>query len=262
MVISKLSQNELDLYANKILEDYDAKNPSSIFKTSIKLSNDDALILQSKITKLRIGRGEKVMGYKIGCVAKETQKKMSLSQPARGTLWKNELFESGVELNKEDYSNPAMEAEFGVKLNRDIDPKLVSFNYILDSIESIYPLIEIHNLVFNGDEPYGAELLANNALHAGVILGPENKLPNDKVITNLKLIYDNETVGTWLDKKWPHDMLSEVEWLVKEQSKMNIILKKDDLILTGAYGFPVPINDKTSIKVSSSEFGDVEAKFN
>ena len=93
-------------------------------------------------------------------------------------------------------------------------------------------------------------------------MGPENKLPNDKVITNLKLIYDNETVGTWLDKKWPHDMLSEVEWLVKEQSKMNIILKKDDLILTGAYGFPVPINDNTSIKVSSSEFGDVEAKFN
>ena len=37
--------------------------------------------------------------------------------------------------------------------------------------------------------------------------------------------------------------------------------KKDDLILTGAYGFPVPINNNTLIKVSSSEFGDVEAKF-
>ena len=36
------------------------------------------------------------------------------------------------------------------------------------SIESIFPLIEIHNLVFNGVEPHGAELLANNALHAGV----------------------------------------------------------------------------------------------
>ena len=55
--------------------------------------------------------------------------------------------------------------------------------------------------------------------------------------------------------------LSEVEWLVKEQAKINIILKKDDLILTGAYGFPVPINNNTLIKVSSSEFGDVEAKF-
>ena len=259
--MTKLNQKKLDLFANKILEDYDAKNPGTIFKTKIKLSNDDALLLQSKVTKLRIDRGEKVIGYKIGCVSKETQKKMGFNQPAWGTLWKSELYESGVVLNKKDYSNPAMEAEFGVKLNRDIDPKLVSFDYILESIKSIYPLIEIHNLVFNGEEPYGAELLANNALHAGVILGPETKLSNNK-ITDLKLIYDNETVDTWKDKKWPHDMLSEVEWLVREQNKINNILKKDDLILTGAYGFPVAIKDKTLIQVSSSEFGDVEAKFN
>ena len=256
-----LNKKKLDLFANKILEDYDAKNPGTIFKTKIKLSNDDALLLQSKVTKLRIDRGEKVIGYKIGCVSKETQKKMGFNQPAWGTLWRDELFDSGVELNKKDYSNPAMEAEFGVKLNRDIDPKLVSFDYILESIESIYPLIEIHNLIFNGDEPYGAELLANNALHAGVISGPKNEFSKDQKITDLKLIYDNEIIDTWTDKKWPFDMLSEVEWLVKEQAKINVILKKDDLILTGAYGFPVPINNNTLIKVSSSEFGDVEAKF-
>jgi len=201
------------------------------------------------------------MGYKIGCVSKDTQKKMGFTQPAWGTLWKSELYKSGVELNKKDYSNPAMEAEFGVKLNRDIDPKLVSFDYILNSIDSIYPLIEIHNLVFNGEEPYGAELLANNALHAGVILGPKNEFSKDQKITDLKLIYDNKIIDTWTDKKWPLDMLSEVEWLVREQAKINVILKKDDLILTGAYGFPVPINNNTLIKVSSSEFGDVEAKF-
>jgi 2-keto-4-pentenoate hydratase len=257
-----LTLKELDLFAHKILEDYDARDPGTIFKKKIKLSNNDASLLQSKVTKLRINRGEKVIGYKIGCVARETQKKMGFTQPASGTLWKSELFESGVELNKKDYSNPAMEAEFGVKLNRDIDPKLASFNYILDSIESIYPLIEIHNLVFNGDEPCGAELLANNALHAGVILGPETKITNNIKITDLKLIYDNEIVDTWTNKRWPNDMLSEVEWLVKAQAKINNILKKNDLILTGAYGFPVAIDNKTQIKVTSSEFGNVEAKFN
>ena len=186
---------------------------------------------------------------------------MGFAQPAWGTLWRSELFDSGVELKKKNYSNPAMEAEFGVKLNRDIDPNLVSFDYILNSIDSIYPLIEIHNLVFNGDEPHGAELLANNALHAGVILGPKNELLKDQKITDLKLIYDNKIIDTWIEKKWPFDMLSEVEWLVKEQAKINVILKKDNLILTGAYGFPVPLNNNTFIKVSSSEFGDVEAKF-
>ena len=40
------------------------------------------------------------------------------------------------------------------------------------------------------------------------------------------------------------------------------ILKKNDLILTGAYGFPVPINDKKFIEVKSSSFGGVKATFN
>jgi len=171
------------------------------------------------------------------------------------------LYSSGIELNKKDYTNPAIEAEFGVVLNRDIKTELSSFDYILDSIEGIYPLIEIHNLVFHGDEPHGAELLANNAIHAGVVLGPETKLPINKIETDLKLIYDSQITDTWVDKRWPVDMLSEVNWLIKEQAKRNNYLKKGDLILTGAYGFPVPINDKKIIEVTSSAFGDVKAIF-
>ena len=56
-------------------------------------------------------------------------------------------------------------------------------------------------------------------------------------------------------------MLSEIEWLVKDQANKNNYLRKGNLILTGAYGFPVPINEKTIIEVQSSAFGDVEAKF-
>ena len=260
--MTKLSQKEIDTFSQKILEDYDAKNPGTIFKDKIKISNSDALILQSTVSKLRKKRGEEVIGYKIGCVLKETQKKMGLSQPAWGTLWKNELHTSEVILNKKDYSNPAMEAEFGIILNRDLHPEDISLEYIIDSIDSIYPLIEIHNLVFHGNAPHGAELLANNAIHAGIILGPKNKLPDNNQITDLKLVYDNEIVDTWLNKKWPHDMLSEVMWLVKEQAKTKNILKKGNLILTGAYGFPIPINDKKIIEATSSAFGDAKAIFN
>ena len=257
-----LTQNDIDLFAQKILEDYDSKNPGIIFKRKIKISNTEALLIQSTVSKLRKKRGEEIIGYKIGCVLKETQKKMGFTHPAWGTLWKNELYTSGVSLSKKDYSNPAMEAEFGIILNRDLKPEPISFKYILESIESIHPLIEIHNLVFYGDAPHGAELIANNAIHAGVILGPETKFPKNNQTTDLKLIYDKETVDAWSNKKWPHDMLSEVAWLVKEQAKINNILKKGDLILIGAYGFPVPINEKKVIEVTSSAFGEVKATFN
>ncbi len=259
--MSNLSSKELDLYSNKILEDYDAKNPSQLFKDKVLISNKNALLIQSKVADLRLKRGEEIIGYKIGCVSNDTQKKMGFTHPASGFLWNSELHQTGVELNKKDYSNPAMEAEFGVILNRDINPDLVSFDYILKSVKSIYPLIEIHNLVFYGNEPHGAELLANNAIHAGIILGDENKVPNNDEITDLKLVYDNEVVDKWIDKKWPFDMLREIEWLVKDKSKTNNILKKNDLILTGAYGFPVPINEKKLIEVTSSAFGDVTSTF-
>ena len=259
--MNKLSVKELDIFANKILEDYDFKNPGVIFKEKKIITNEDALLIQSNVARLREKRGEKVIGYKIGCVSKDTQKKMGFNQPACGYLWKSELYASGVELNKKDYTNPAMEAEFGVILNRDIKPDLASFDYILQSIEGIYPLIEIHNLVFYGNEPYGAELLTNNAIHAGVILGSETKLPSDKTKTDLKLIYDQEVIDSWTNKIWPNDMLSEMEWLVKEQAKKNNYLKKGDLILTGAYGFPVPINEKKLVEVTSSAFGNAEATF-
>ncbi len=259
--MAQLSQLQLDVYAHKILDDYDAKTPSEIFKNKVSISIEDALRIQLAVTNLREKRGEEVIGYKIGCVSKDTQRKMGFTKPAWGRLWKNELYLDGVTIDKRNFANPAMEAEFGIVLNRDLTPELVNLDYILDSIETIHPIIEIHNLVFNGDPPFGAELLANNAIHAGVVMGKPTKANIKSEITDLKLIFDNEIIDTWSDKKWPHDMLSEVEWLVKEQDTIGNILKKGNLILTGAYGLPIPINDKKFIEVTSSLFGNVSALF-
>ena len=260
--MSNFSIKEIEMFSNKILEDYDNKIPGLIFKEKKTITNEDALLIQSNVAKLREKRGEEIIGYKIGCVSKDTQMRMGFNQPACGYLWKSELYKSRKILNKKDFTNPAMEAEFGVILNRDINPKLSSFDYILESIEGIYPLIEIHNLVFYGEEPFGPELLANNAIHAGVVIGAENKVPKNKIETDLKLIYNKKLIDAWTGKIWPFDMLSEVEWLIKEQDKKNNFLRKGNLILTGAYGFPVPIKENKLIEVTSSIFGDVKATFN
>ena len=73
--MAALTQKDIDLFAQKILEDYDLKDPGIIFKRKIKISNTEALLIQSTVSKLRKKRGEEIIGYKIGCVLKETQKK-------------------------------------------------------------------------------------------------------------------------------------------------------------------------------------------
>ena len=59
-----LTQKDIDLFAQKILEDYDSKNPGIIFKRKIKISNTEALLIQSTVSKLRKKRGEEIIGYK------------------------------------------------------------------------------------------------------------------------------------------------------------------------------------------------------
>ena len=82
--MSHLTQKELTLFSNKILDDYDSKNPSLIFKDKKDITNEEALIIQSNVARLREKRGEEIIGYKIGCISKDTQKKMGFTQPACG----------------------------------------------------------------------------------------------------------------------------------------------------------------------------------
>ncbi len=62
--MSRLTQKELELFAQKVLEDYDAKNPSVIFNDKIKISNADALNIQSEVSKLREREVKKLLGTK------------------------------------------------------------------------------------------------------------------------------------------------------------------------------------------------------
>ena len=99
--MNELTQNKLKSCAQKILNDYDAKNHSAFFKNkNIKISISDAYKVQSILTDLRIKRGEKVIGYKIGSISKQTQKKYGFSYPAWGRLWESELHSNGKKLSK------------------------------------------------------------------------------------------------------------------------------------------------------------------
>ena len=52
-----LTQKDIDLFAQKILKDYDLKDPGKIFKNKIQINNTEALLAQSTVSKLRKKRG-------------------------------------------------------------------------------------------------------------------------------------------------------------------------------------------------------------
>lgn len=256
-----LDNASLQALAERMLDDYDKARPGTVFGEGLRLEIEEAWQLQAAVAELREARGERVVGYKIGCVFKGNQEMMGLSHPAYGRLWSTEQHQSGVELRKANYSNPSMEAEFAITLSGAVTPGMKTASDLLPVIQSIHPVIEIHNLTMRGEVPHGHELLANNAILAGVVWGPPVTTVQDATTTDLKLIYDGETVDSWDGLKWPDEMITAIGWLAEKLDAQGKQLNAGDRLLMGAWGPPVPMNERSSVDVTSSAFGDASAIF-
>ena len=254
-----LDQDQLDTIARRMLADYDQVTPGMVFAEGLRLS--DAWRLQAAVAALREHRGETLVGYKIGCVCKGNQEMMGLTHPVWGRLWSREQHEDGVALKKAAFANLALEAEFAITLGSPVDAEKASPDELLQAISAVYPVIELHNLVLRSDPPRGHELIANNGILAGVVSGQGVADPREPRTTDLALVFDGEIVDSWASLKWPDDILSAIGWLAEKQAESGRRLEQGDMILTGAFGPPIPLADKIRVDVTTSAFGNVSATF-
>jgi len=259
--MTAVNETQLNTIADQLLSDYDNHNPGTVFASGLRLTIADAIRVQDAVTIRREQRGESVVGYKIGCVSEGNQKIMGVTHPVTGRLWSTEQYEDGIELRKSDFANIAIEAEFAVTLSRELDPADLSVTSIVEAIDTVFPVLELHNLIMRGEAPLGHELIANNAIHAGVVRGAGNKGKTLDIETDLALIYDGETVDSWTGIRWPVDVLEAIPWLATMLARYGKRLVAGDTILVGALGPPIPVEGATRVDVTSSVFGKVTATF-
>lgn len=255
------SDHNFSLLARRMLSDYDAKIPGTLFGEGLRLSITDAFKLQTAVTNLREQRGEKVVGYKLGCVAPVNQRNFGVEHPVWGRLWSTEQHADGSSLKKNDFLELAIEGEYAVTLNRDVAPGDCSIDSIVSCVGSVAPVIELHNARFLGEPPNGHELIANNAIHAGVVAPRGEENPHRSFTTDLALLFDGEVVDSWESLVWPGEILKSVPWLAGTLAENGKKFKRGDVILTGAFGPPLPLHEHHKVTVVSSDFGRVEATF-
>src|SRR5712691_10215721 len=106
--------------ARRMLADYDARTPCRLFSEPIDLTTVQAYSLQAEIARLREERGERVIGYKVGCTSRPIQVQLGVKEPIFGRLWGTECHPSGVYLSSARYANLAVEGEMAVRLSKDL----------------------------------------------------------------------------------------------------------------------------------------------
>jgi 2-keto-4-pentenoate hydratase len=249
--------DDLQELARRMLADYDARTPGRLVCEPLDLTTVQAYALQAEIARLREQRGEKIIGYKVGCTSRPIQAQLGVQEPIFGRLFDTECHPSGVHLSATCYANLAVEGEMAVRLSRDLPSAPLSTEECREAIAEVFPVIELHHYVLPGAWPPGQWLIANNGMHAGLILAEaetrRSSLAN--VAHTLSIQINEVVVGAVEDAASLTCPIESLRWLAGRLAQFGLRLFKGQVILTGSPMQLYPVAPGSRIVVEAPPLG-------
>lgn len=229
----ELTEATVETLARRQLADYDARCPGTIFADpEFNPSVTDAYRLQIAAAGLRVGRGEAVAGYKIGCVSAAVRKQLNVDHPVFGHVFDSEIRTSPAELRPDEFCQLGIEGELALEIAEDVTDLESLRRAPLNWVRMVFPVIELHNVVSRGPEPSAAELIANNAIHTGIVRAGAVKPMIAESLPICVAINGAEQGTAEVD---PLSTLHELACLLSDHG---ISLRKGDIVLAGS---PLPV---------------------
>jgi len=251
-------------WASRQLADYEARNPGTLFADGLVLNEEEGYVLQAAVAQLRCQRGERAIGYKVGCTSPTIRSQLGIDHCVSGRLYDAERHQSGAMLSRSAFANLAIEGELAVELSRaptESDLARIADAEVPACVARVIPVIELHNHVLRGARPTAGELIAHNALHAGFVEGagvrPEQAIGDP----SLAIYVDDRLIETCTGTVLIKTIRSSLQWLIECLRGRGERLSAGQIILTGSIPSLIPIDQDCRILVKAPPFGTVAARF-
>ena len=253
--------SQIERWASRQLADYDAHHPGTMFAEGVVLSVAEGYELQSAVAELRCRRGERIVGYKVGCTSPKIRAQLGIDHCVTGRLYESEQHSPGSVLSRKRYANLAIEGELAVELSREpIEHDFLGVE-VPACVASVFPVIELHNHEMRGERPSAGELIANNAIHAGFVAGcgviPDEALGEP----SLAIFADDRLLDEYAGLSLIQTIRSSLKWLLGMVQDRGDRLGAGQIVLAGSIPSLIPIREDCRIKVDASPFGSVDVRF-
>ena len=227
------------------------------------LSIEEAYRVQQMVIEERIRKGERLVGYKVGCTSEAIRRQFGLTEPICGCVMAPHVYHGSALLNWSDYCQPAVEPEFVLMMGRDLRDEVGQDEPLDHAIEFVSPGIEVHNYRFWFGEPTVQELIASNGIHAALIVGERKVRPQD-------IDWDMEGVGLFKNRQLAASgigaeimggPLKSLRWLVNHLVRRGGVLKAGEVIIPGSPVQLVSVDRGDSVTARFTHVGKADAIF-
>jgi len=236
-------RSDIQALADRQWRDYRAREPGTCFADpGFSLDLFEAYELQDAVAALRVSGGDCIVGYKVGCTGPGTVQQFGMQGPIRGCLFESEVYKHRYAVTSRGFANLAIEGEMAVLIGAD------------GTVGALFPVIELHHLVFRGVRKTLTELVANNGLNGGFVL------PHERWLASRKYVEKNGALSVRINghliasgELWPMSGGADasLDWLRSHLAEYRRILVPGYIILVGTpLGlYPVQSRDRITVLV-------------
>lgn len=247
--------------ARRMLADLDARRPWRSFVPPVGMTADQAYALQGEVARLREDRGERIVGYKIGCTSRVIQDQLGILEPIFGRLFDSGFYPSGSRLAHARFANLAIEGELAIRLSRDLPGEPLSDDEYHQAIGSVFPVIELHHYLLPSAGSPLIGLIASGGMHAGLVLAEEETAGPGGVpaVQELEVSLDDRRAGATGEPWTMGGPAATLRWLAARLADSGLPLRRGQVILTGSALPLFPVEPGCRISVEARPLGRCSA---
>lgn len=259
-----ISQQMIEQAVNQIAPNYEARKAAEILSGSLEtMSSEDAYRVQYELIKILCAHGQKIIGRKVALTNRATRLQFGVDEPIFGHLMSPGIFLDGNPLAADQFVDPLVEAEVAFLLKRDLKGPGITPLAVLQATEGVLPAMEVGDIILKGGKPRAIDLIAYNALSAGVVLGPQLT-----PIQNLNLRYEGvvlelngELVSSGAGAEVMGGPAHSVAWLANKVAEFDDFLRAGEIIISGSITGYIKVKKGDHVRVTFTRLGSVGIKF-
>ena len=233
------------------------------------MSIEDAYRVQAAWLRLRLGRGEQLIGHKIGLTSHAMQQAMNITTPDSGFLTDAMVFSTGQGPPAAAFCDPRIEVELAFVLGRDLAGEDLEVDDVLDATGYVTPAVElIAARTFRTDPATGrtrtvVDTIADNAADAGIICGGHRVGPRDVDLRWVgALAYRNGVIEeTGVAAGVLDHPARGIVWLARRYAAQGRTLEAGQTILAGSFTRPMVVRSGDTFRFDYGVLGAFSLEF-
>jgi 2-keto-4-pentenoate hydratase len=199
--------------------------------SSVVLDIDDAYAIQRAGTELRMARGERVVGWKLGYTSLAMRAQMGIDQPNFGPLTDAMLLAHDGAASPL-LIQPRVEPEIGLRFFRPLNGE-VSLDDIVDAVGEAFACLEVVDSVYPDYRFRLEDNTADGSSAAQVVVGPELRRLDRLEEVTVVLRHNGEDAGSATGSAASGHPAAGVVWLVAQLARQGRQLHAGDIVITG-----------------------------